>query len=120
VVPVVVVGSSPERQEVSERPREVITRVRVDGLAETKSDPDVNSEDVKILSEKTVEERTRDGTLSENEDFERVGVLCSKSDGRAKGVVLLVDVLVQRTPVEGSVRPVVECVFENKEEGELG
>lgn len=119
VVPVVVVGSGPEWEEVPERPREVVTRVSVDSLAETKSDPDVDGEDVQILSEKTVEERAGDGSLGENEDLQGVGVLRGQSDRGAESMMLLVDVLVQRSPVKRSVRKVVERVFKDEEEGEL-
>lgn len=65
---------------------------------------------MKILSEKAVEERTRDGSLSENEDFERVGILGGKTDRGRKLVVKLVNVLVERSPVETSVGDVVEEV----------
>lgn len=34
-------------------------------------------------------------------------------------MVDLVDVLVERTPVQGAVRPVMPCVFDNKEEDNL-
>ncbi len=34
-------------------------------------------------------------------------------------MVDLVDVLVQRAPVQRSMRPVVPCVLDNKEDGEL-
>ena len=114
-----VVGSGPEWEEVPERPREVVARVSVDGLAETESDPDVDGEDVQILSEKTVEERARDGSLGENEDLQGVGVLRGQSDRGAESVMLLVDVLVQRSPVKRSVRKVVERVFKDEEESEL-
>ena len=65
---------------------------------------------MKILSEKAVEERTRDSSLGENEDFERVGVLGGETDRGRKLVVKLVNVLVERSPVETSVGDVVEEV----------
>ena len=43
---------------------------------------------------------------------------CKRRDSLT--VVLLVDVLVQRAPVQGSVGPVVERVLEDEEEGDLG
>lgn len=134
MVVVVVVCAGPERQEVSERPGEVVARVGVDGLEESERDPDVHRQDVQVLSEEAVEERAGDGALGEDEDLERVGVLGGEADGGAEGcesaralgthgaltVVLLVDVLVQRAPVKRAVRPVVERVLEDEEEGDLG
>jgi hypothetical protein len=77
VVVIVVIGSSPEWEDVSKRPREVVSRVSIDCLTESESDPEVNGEDVKILSEEAVKEGTGDGTLGEDEDFEWVGVFSS-------------------------------------------
>lgn len=65
---------------------------------------------MKIFSEKAVEERTRDGSLGEDENFERVGVLGGKTDRGREFVVKLVDVLVKRSPVKTSMGDVVEEV----------
>jgi hypothetical protein len=65
---------------------------------------------VKILSEKAVEERTRDGSLSENEDFKRVGVLGGKTDRGRELVVEFMNVLVERSPVKASMGNVMEEV----------
>lgn len=99
VVEIVVIGSGPEREPVSERPGEVVSRVSVDSLEQSEGDPNVHGEDVQVVSEETVEERSRDGSLSENQDLQWMSVLGSETDGCAVGVVLLVNVLVQRSPV---------------------
>lgn len=85
VVVVVVIGARPERQEVSQRPGEVVSGVGVDGLEQSESDPDVHRQDVQVLSEETVQEGTGDGSLGEDEDLKRVGVLGGETDGSAKG-----------------------------------
>ena len=72
-----VIGSSPEWEDMSERPREVVSRVSIDCLTESESDPEVDGEDMEILSEKTVKEGARNGTLGEDKDFEWVGVFGS-------------------------------------------
>ena len=71
---IVVVGTGPEGEEVSEGPGEIVTGVGIDGLEKTKGDPEVDCQDVEVLSEEAVEERSRNGALSEDEDFEGVGV----------------------------------------------
>jgi hypothetical protein len=77
VVVIVVIGSSPEWEDVSERPREVVSRMSVNCLTESESDPKVDGEDMEILSEKAVKEGTGDGTLGKDKDFKWVGVLGS-------------------------------------------
>lgn len=47
----------------------------IHGLAESKADPDVHRQDVKIGSGEAVEEGTTDCPLGEDEDFKRVRVL---------------------------------------------
>jgi hypothetical protein len=74
VVEIVVVGSGPEWQPVTKRPGEIVARVGVDGLEQTEGDPEVDGENVEILAEETVEEWSTQSTLSEDQDFERVGV----------------------------------------------
>ena len=102
---------------------------------------------MEVLSEEAVEEWSRDGSLSKNQDFKGVSVFSSESDrlmvssslsqqrwltalkatsqfGPAHfkeklTMVLFVNVFVERTPVKSSVSPVVESVLEHKEKGNL-
>jgi hypothetical protein len=69
-----VVCTCPEGNKVTKRPREIVTRVSVNGLEETKRDPDVDGEDVEIATENAVEEWTAYGSHSEDEDLNRVRV----------------------------------------------
>ena len=91
VVEIVVVGSSPEGENVTERPGEVVARVRVDCLEQPEADPDVDGEDVEVRSSETVEERSGDGPQREDQDFEGMGVLRSldkESQGKAQRSVV--------------------------------
>jgi hypothetical protein len=54
---------------------------------------------MEIVSEKTVKEWTRDGSLCQDEDFERMGVFGGKTDRGREFVVEFMNVLVQRAPV---------------------
>ena len=58
VVKVVMLCTRPKREKVSKRPREIVTRVCVNGLESSESHPNVDSEDVKIGSCQAIEERT--------------------------------------------------------------
>lgn len=128
VVVVVVVGAGPERDDEPQAPRHVVTAMRVDGLCksarrvrsvdaegggrrteEAEDDPDVHGEDVEVaLAQDAPENRASDGAGAEDEDLERVRVLCREAERGGKLVVELVDALVQRAGVESSVRPVVK------------
>lgn len=132
-----VVGTGPEGEEVSERPREVVARMSVDCLPETKSDPNVDGEDVKVIPEYSVQEWSRDRSLREDQNFKRMGIFGGLYDIKRRTqemkkmrvthdtnrsrelVVELVNVLVQRTIVQSPVSPVMESVFKDEEEGDL-
>jgi len=46
---IVIIGASPEGEEIVQAPRKIITAVRIDSLEETKSDPRIHRQNVKIL-----------------------------------------------------------------------
>lgn len=132
-----VVGTGPEGEEVSKRPREVVARMSVDCLPKTKSDPNVDGEDVKVIPEYSVQEWSRDRSLREDQNFKRMGIFGGLYDIKRRTqemkkmrvthdtnrsrelVVELVNVLVQRTIVQSPVSPVMESVFKDEEEGDL-
>lgn len=131
------VGTGPEGEEVSKRPREVVARMSVDCLPKTKSDPNVDGEDVKVIPEYSVQEWSRDRSLREDQNFKRMGIFGGLYDIKRRTqemkkmrvthdtnrsrelVVELVNVLVQRTIVQSPVSPVMESVFKDEEEGDL-
>lgn len=137
MVEIVVVGTGPEGEEVSKRPREVVARMSVDCLPKTKSDPNVDGEDVKVIPEYSVQEWSRDRSLREDQNFKRMGIFGGLYDIKRRTqemkkmrvthdtnrsrelVVELVNVLVQRTIVQSPVSPVMESVFKDEEEGDL-
>lgn len=75
MVEVVVVGTGPKGNKVSKRPREVVARVSVNRLPKTKSDPNVDGEDVKVIPEYSVQEWSRDRSLREDQNFKRMSIL---------------------------------------------
>jgi len=54
----------PERDYVLERPGEVVSGVRIDGLEETKGDPNVNRDGVHVLSEFAIQQRSENRSCS--------------------------------------------------------
>jgi hypothetical protein len=67
--------------------------VSLNGLEESKNDPDVDGDDVQAslgedgLGSHCHEERTSDGAGTEDKDFERVGVFGSETEGGRELVV---------------------------------
>lgn len=77
--------------------------------------------DVEVaVAEVAPEQRAANGAAPEDEDFERVRVLCGEAKGCREGVVELVNLLVERAPVEGAVGPVVERVLKEEKADDLG
>lgn len=119
VVHIVVVGAGPDGQEVSQTPGEVVARVGVDGLEQTQDDPHVHGEQVEVTGEGDPEDWAADGADGEEHDLNRGGVLGGEAEGRGVGVVQLVDVLVERAVVQGTVEPVVPSVLHDEEDCDL-
>jgi hypothetical protein len=94
VVNVVVLGTGPEGKEMVQRPGELVTAVRVDGLEETKHNPCVHCQDVKILGDGAPDDGAADGAETQDHDLNGRSVLSSKTEGGGILVVDLVDVLV--------------------------
>lgn len=75
----------------------------INGLEKSQRDPDVDGQDVEVLSKVAVKKRSRDRAGSKDGNFSGVGVLRSKAKRSRILVVNLVDVLVQETGVESLV-----------------
>lgn len=113
------IGASPERQEMMQGPGELKAGMRVDGLEQAEHDPDVHGQDVQVLGDGAPEDGGADRAEAEQHDLDRAGVLGREAEGGRVLVVDLVDVLVQRAPVQGAVQPVVPRVLEHEEDGDL-
>jgi len=68
--------------------------VRINGLEETKGDPNVHSDDVQVLGELAVQQRPDNRSCSEYHHFKRVRVFRSQAKRRRVFMVQLVDVLI--------------------------
>lgn len=116
---IVVVGTSPEWQEVVKAPWELVSAVRIDGLEEAQDDPDVHGQDVEVPGECAPEDRAADSSEPEDHDFDRGGVFSSHSEGSRVLVMDFVDAFVERRPVECAMGEVVPGVFHDEEDGDL-
>lgn len=119
VVEVVVIRTGPERQEVVKTPGEFIATVRVDGLEQTQDNPDVHGENVQVTGEGAPDDWAADGSETEDHDLDRGGIFGSQTEGRRILVVNLVNSLVERTPMQGTVGEVVPGIFHHKKDRDL-
>ena len=100
-------------------PRKLVAAVRVDGLEQAESDPYVYRQDVQVASDGAPEDGRTDGWDSEKHDFDRRSVLSGETEWCGVLVVNFVDVLIEGTPMEGTVQPIVSKVFHYEEKGNL-
>lgn len=70
VVYVVVFGTGPEREEVVQAPWEFITRVGIDSLEKTHSNPNIDSENVQVMEDHAPEDGRADGSDAKEENFD--------------------------------------------------
>ena len=110
---------SPARQEVAQAPRKIVAAMRIDGLKQAQRNPDIHGQNVEVPGDGAPEDGRADRGYAEKHDFDRRGVLGGEAEWCGVLVVDFVDVLVEGTPVEGSVEPVVAGVFHDEEYGDL-
>ncbi|RUP45203.1 hypothetical protein BC936DRAFT_148494 [Jimgerdemannia flammicorona] len=116
---VVVLRSGPEWDNVVEGPGEVVAGVGVDGLEEAQDDPGEHGDDMEVARDQDPNDWEAHSAHAQHDCFDRVRVLGCYAKGRRVLVVLLVDVLVDRTIVQGAVRPIMIKVFEKEEDPDL-
>jgi hypothetical protein len=119
VVNIVMVGTSPDGEEMMKRPWELISGVRIDSLEKAENDPEVHGEDMKVASQPAEQDWGANSSESENHDFNRRGVLGSESEWSRVLMVDLVDVLVEEWLVHGAVSPIVPGILHDKKESDL-
>lgn len=85
--------------------RLTVSRMRINGLEKTESDPYVDGDDVQVWFEPAPEKRSDNCSRTENHDFEGMGVFRSQTKRRGVFVVELVNVLVE----QGCVEELMSC-----------
>lgn len=119
VVKVVVVGTSPEGEDVAQAEGEVVAGVGVDSLEETEDDPDIHGSEMEVLGNGNPEDGGSYSTDTEEHDLNGRSVLGGKTEGSAVGVVNLVDGLVKRAVVKRAVEPVVPGILHDEEDADV-
>jgi len=116
---IVVVSTSPERKEMAERPGEIITRMGIDSLEQPQRDPNIHRQDVKIVGQVAVKERSTDGPSTKCESLDGMSVFSRQTERSRVLVVQFVDVSVKGSIVKGFVCEVMPDILEDEEEGDL-
>lgn len=119
VVHVVVVGTSPDREEVAQTPGEVVAAVSVDSLPQTQDDPEVHGDEVKLTGNSKDDNGRSDNAHAEKHGLNRRSVLGCETERSGIRVVQLVDVLVERSVVQAAMEPVVPGILEDEANGNL-
>lgn len=119
MVNIVMLSTGPERNEVVQAPWKLISTVSIDGLEETGNDPKVHCENVQVVSDHDPANWHHNSSSSKYHDFDWRGILSGEAEGRRVLVVNLVDALIQRTPMHRAVSPVMPCILQNEEDGNL-
>lgn len=73
---IMVIGASPEWEEVMQAPGEIIAAVRIDGLEEAESNPSIHRQDMKILSNGSEQDWKSNSPQAEHHHFYRRRVFC--------------------------------------------
>ena len=109
----------PEWQEVMQAPWKLVAAMGINGLEQTTHNPEVHSENVQVARDGAPKDRCAHSPKAENHDFNWGGVFSGHAEWSGVLVVYLMNVFVQWTPVQRSVRPVVPCVFQNEKDSDL-
>lgn len=102
-----------------QRPRKLVAAVSVNRLEKSEHDPDVHCQDVQVFRHRAPEDWDADRTKCEDHRFDGGGIFGGEAEGSGVLMVELVDLFVEGWCVQGAVEPVVPCVFEDEEDGDL-
>jgi hypothetical protein len=94
--------------------------VCINRLEQAERNPDVDGEDVQVLREPAVQQRSANRASAQNQNLSGVRILGSETKGRAVLVVDLVNVPVERAVVQSLMGKVMKGVLKDEEEGDLG
>lgn len=77
MVKVMVVGASPEGEELAQAPREVVAAVRVDGLEEAQNDPQIHGQQMEVAKKGHPDNRRSDNAETQKHNLDWRSILGS-------------------------------------------
>ena len=91
----------------------------INSLEKPAHNPKVHCQNMKVPSDGTPQYRGSNRAETEDHDFDGRSVLGSHTKRGRVLMVNLVDVFVERTPVQSAMGPIMPCVLYDKEDGDL-
>ncbi len=119
VVDIVVLGTSPERNDVVQAPWEIVAAVSIDSLEETGRDPEVHSYNVEVTRHQAPDDWNEHSTSTENHGLDGRSIFSSESERCRVLVVDFVNISVEESHVKESVHPVMPCILQDEKDGDL-
>lgn len=108
VVVIMMISACPKWNEVTKRPRKIVSGVAIDGLTQATDDPEEHSEEMELprsismnkeFLEGMVDQWSANGTEAKNRCFKRMSVLSSNTKWSSIFVMDLVNTFVEWWPV---------------------
>lgn len=93
--------------------------MRIDGLEQSAHDPDVHCQNMQVAGDGTPQQRSAHSAKTQDHNLNGRSVFGCQPERSRVLVVYLVDVLVERTPMKHTMRPVVPGVLQHKEHSDL-
>lgn len=119
VMQIVMLRPSPERKEMSQAPRKVVTGMRVDGLELAQRHPYEHGGQMDCSGDQAGDQRRYCGAETEKQGLPRRCVFSRESERGGVLVVDAVDVAIQGTPMHGPMKEVVVRVFDEEPQDDL-
>lgn len=119
MVSIVMVGSSPEGEEVAQAPGKIVAAVSVDGLEQSTDNPQVHGEEMEISGQRNPDDGSSDRSKGEKHNLNGRGVLGGQTERSGVGMVQLVDHLVKRAVMQSPVEPVMPGILHDEEKGNM-
>ena len=115
MVLVMMICTSPERQEMVKIPSKFIATVGINSLEQVQYNPDIHSENMQVTGESTPDDQGADSPKAKSYHFNRRSIFSGQTKWCRILMVNFVNHLVEWTPMKSSVEKVVPSVLHDKE-----
>ena len=116
---IMMLSPRPEGQEVMQAPRKIVTAMRVDRLEQTQHNPDIHCQYMQVPGDRAPDDGAEHRSEAQQHDLNWRRVFGCHPEGSAVLVVDLMDVLIQRTPMQRTMAPIVPRILDDEENRNL-
>ena len=93
--------------------------MRIDGLEQSAHNPNVHRQNMEVASDGTPQQRSAHSAETQDHNFDGRSILCRQAERSRVLVVDLMYVLIERAPMERTMRPVMPGVLQHKKHSDL-